>query len=85
MISGQWSVNHGDSYATHALAPAAWLIAVPDGVSVEQAAGGMNQGFLAYALAPGGYLVVYGQSSGCVPPFDLSEAAAGSSHHGGWN
>ena len=23
----------GDSYATHALAPAAWLIPVPDGIS----------------------------------------------------
>ncbi len=40
----------GDSYATHALAPAAWLMPVPDGVSIEQAAGGMNQGFLAYAF-----------------------------------
>jgi NADPH:quinone reductase-like Zn-dependent oxidoreductase len=28
----------GSSYATHALAPAAWLIAVPEGISVEQAA-----------------------------------------------
>ena len=40
----------GDSYATHALAPAAWLIRVPEGISVEQAAAGMNQGFLAYAF-----------------------------------
>jgi NADPH:quinone reductase len=40
----------GDSYATHALAPAAWLIRVPDGIDVEQAAAGMNQGFLAYAF-----------------------------------
>jgi NADPH2:quinone reductase len=40
----------GDSYATHALAPAAWLIPVPEGVSIEQAAAGMNQGFLAYAF-----------------------------------
>jgi NADPH2:quinone reductase len=40
----------GDSYATHALAPAAWLAHVPDGVAIEQAAAGMNQGFLAYAF-----------------------------------
>ena len=40
----------GDSYATHALAPTAWLMRVPDGISVEQAAAGMNQGFLAYAF-----------------------------------
>ncbi|MGA9510884.1 MAG: quinone oxidoreductase [Candidatus Sulfotelmatobacter sp.] len=40
----------GNSYATHALAPAAWLIRVPDGVGIDQAAAGMNQGFLAYAF-----------------------------------
>jgi NADPH:quinone reductase len=120
----------GNSYATHAVVPASWLIAVPEGITVEQAAAGMNQGFLAYAFthfaypvkpgdwcliqaAAGGiglllcqmakirggrvigvtstrekskfvkkagadevviskeYLVIYGQSSGYVPPFDL--------------
>src|SRR5580658_3211425 len=40
----------GNSYATHAVVPAAWLIRVPDGLGVEQAAAGMNQGFLAYAF-----------------------------------
>jgi len=40
----------GDSYATHALAPAAWLTPVPEGIGIEQAAAGMNQGFLAYAF-----------------------------------
>jgi NADPH2:quinone reductase len=47
---GDRVVFAGDSYATHALAPAAWLMRVPDGISVEQAAAGMNQGFLAYAF-----------------------------------
>jgi NADPH2:quinone reductase len=60
----------GDSYATHALAPAAWLIAVPDGVSVEQAAAGMNQGFLAYAFTHFAYPVKPGD-------WCLIQAAAG--------
>ena len=47
----------GASYATHALAPAAWLIPVPDGVGLEQAAAGMNQGFLAYAFTHFAYPV----------------------------
>ncbi|MGA2414701.1 MAG: quinone oxidoreductase [Candidatus Sulfotelmatobacter sp.] len=47
---GDRVVFAGDSYATHALAPAAWLMPVPDGIDVEQAAAGMNQGFLAYAF-----------------------------------
>jgi len=47
---GDRVVFAGNSYATHALAPAAWLIPVPDGIGIEQAAAGMNQGFLAYAF-----------------------------------
>jgi NADPH:quinone reductase len=47
----------GDSYATRSLAPAAWLIPVPDGIEIEQAAAGMNQGFLAYALTHFAYAV----------------------------
>ena len=47
---GNRVVFAGESYATHALAPAAWLIRVPDGIGTEQAAAGMNQGFLAYAF-----------------------------------
>src|SRR5271156_2185136 len=47
----------GDSYATHALAPAAWLIPVPECISSEQAAAGMNQGFLAYAFTHFAYAV----------------------------
>ncbi|MGA8271702.1 MAG: quinone oxidoreductase [Candidatus Sulfotelmatobacter sp.] len=50
----------GDSYATHALAPAAWLVAVPDGLSVEHAAAGINQGFLAYAFSHFAYPVKLG-------------------------
>jgi NADPH:quinone reductase len=47
----------GNSYATHALAPAAWLIRVPEGIGVEQAAAGMNQGFLAYAFTHFAYSI----------------------------
>jgi NADPH:quinone reductase len=47
---GQLVAFVGSSYATHALAPAAWLIPVPDGIEAEIAAAGMNQGFLAYAF-----------------------------------
>ncbi len=50
----------GDSYATHALAPTAWLIRVPEGVGLEQAAAGMNQGFLAYAFTHFAYPVKAG-------------------------
>lgn len=50
----------GGSYATHALAPAAWLIRVPAGVGLEQAAAGMNQGFLAYAFTHFAYPVKAG-------------------------
>ena len=60
----------GDSYATHALAPAAWLIPVPDGISPQQAAAGMNQGFLAYAFTHFAYPVK--QEDWC-----LIQAAAG--------
>jgi len=50
----------GNSYATHAVAPAAWLIRVPDGLGVEQAAAGMNQGFLAYAFTHFAYPIKSG-------------------------
>jgi NADPH2:quinone reductase len=60
----------GDSYATHALAPAAWLIPVPDGLGIEQAAAGMNQGFLAYAFTHFAYPVKPGD-------WCLIQAAAG--------
>jgi NADPH2:quinone reductase len=67
---GDRVVFAGDSYATHALAPAAWLIRVPDGLSVEQAAAGMNQGFLAYAFTHFAYPVKPGD-------WCLIQAAAG--------
>jgi NADPH2:quinone reductase len=61
----------GGSYATHALAPAAWLIQVPDGVGLEQAAAGMNQGFLAYAFThfaypvkPGDWCLIHAAAGG---------------------
>jgi NADPH:quinone reductase len=60
----------GKSYATHAVVPAAWLIPVPDGVTVEQAAAGMNQGFLAYAFTHCAYPVKTGD-------WCLIQAAAG--------
>ncbi len=50
----------GDSYATHALAPAAWLTPVPEGIGIEQAAAGMNQGFLAYVFTHFAYPVRQG-------------------------
>jgi NADPH2:quinone reductase len=40
----------GISYATHTVIPTVRLIALPDGISFEQAAAGMNQGFLAYVF-----------------------------------
>ncbi|HZW96907.1 MAG TPA: quinone oxidoreductase [Candidatus Eremiobacteraceae bacterium] len=67
---GERVVFVGNSYATHALAPAAWLIRVPDGIGVEQAAAGMNQGFLAYAFTHFAYPVKPGD-------WCLIQAAAG--------
>ncbi len=58
--AGDRVVFVGDSYATHALAPAAWLIRVPEGVGLEHAAAGMNQGFLAYAFTHFAYPVKAG-------------------------
>ncbi len=67
---GDRVVFAGSSYATHALAPAAWLIPVPEGVGIEQAAAGMNQGFLAYAFTHFAYPVKPGD-------WCLIQAAAG--------
>ncbi len=60
----------GNSYASHALALAAWLIPVPDGIGIEQAAAGMNQGFLAYAFTHFAYPINPGD-------WCLIQAAAG--------
>jgi NADPH2:quinone reductase len=54
---GDRVVFAGSSYATRAVAPAAWLIQVPDGIGIEQAAAGMNQGFLAYVFTHFAYPV----------------------------
>lgn len=40
----------GESYASHAVVHAVRLIRIPEGISFEQAAAGMNQGFLAYSF-----------------------------------
>ena len=47
----------GNSYATHAALPAARLIGIPEEVSFEIAAAGMNQGFIAYAFTHHAYPV----------------------------
>lgn len=60
----------GGSYATHAVVPAARLIAIPEGISFEKAAAGMNQGFLAYAFTNFAYAVKQGD-------WCLVQAAAG--------
>jgi len=68
---GDRVVFAGHSYATHALAPSAWLIRVPDGIGLEQAAAGMNQGFLAYAFThfaypvrPGDWCLIHAAAGG---------------------
>ena len=60
----------GSSYATHVLVPALRLIHIPDDISFEQAAGGLNQGFLAYAFTHFAYPVKPGD-------WCLIQAAAG--------
>jgi NADPH2:quinone reductase len=61
----------GPSYATHTVAPAARLFAIPDGVTFEQAAAGMTQGFIAYAFTnfvypvePGDWCLVQAAAGG---------------------
>lgn len=68
---GDRVVFAGTSYATHAVAPADWLIPVPEGVGIEQAAAGMNQGFLAYAFThfaypvkPGDWCLIHAAAGG---------------------
>ena len=60
----------GSSYATYALVPTARLIRIPEGVGMETAAAGMNQGFLAYAFTHFAYPVKGGD-------WCLMQAAAG--------
>lgn len=60
----------GESYASHALVPAVRLVRIPEGISFEQAAAGMNQGFLAYAFTHFAYPINAGD-------WCLIQAAAG--------
>jgi NADPH:quinone reductase len=60
----------GDSYATHAVVVAPRLMRIPEALSFEQAAAGMNQGFLAYAFTHFAYPVQAGD-------WCLIQAAAG--------
>ena len=60
----------GESYASHGLVPAVRLIRIPEGITFEQAAAGMNQGFLAYAFTHFAYPVKAGD-------WCLIQAAAG--------
>ncbi len=60
----------GNSYATHAVLPAARLIRIPDELSFEIAAAGMNQGFIAYVFTHHAYPVKPGD-------WCLVQAAAG--------
>jgi NADPH2:quinone reductase len=60
----------GESYASHAVVPAERLIRIPEGISFEQAAAGMNQGFLAYAFTHFAYPIKAGD-------WCLIQAAAG--------
>jgi NADPH:quinone reductase len=60
----------GESYASHALVPAVRLVRIPEGITFEQAAAGMNQGFLAYAFTNFAYPVKEGE-------WCLIQAAAG--------
>ena len=60
----------GNSYATHAVVPAARLMRIPSELTFEIAAAGMNQGFLAYAFTHHTYPVKPGD-------WCLVQAAAG--------
>jgi NADPH2:quinone reductase len=60
----------GASYATHVGLPAVRLIRIPAEISFEQAAAGLNQGFLAYAFTHFAYAVRPGD-------WCLVQAAAG--------
>jgi NADPH:quinone reductase len=69
-IGARVSFFFGNSYATHAVVPAARLIGIPDALTFEIAAAGMNQGFLAYAFTHHTYPVKPGD-------WCLVQAAAG--------
>jgi NADPH2:quinone reductase len=60
----------GNSYATHTILPAERMIRLPDELSFEIAAAGLNQGFIAYAFTHHAYPVKAGD-------WCLVQAAAG--------
>ena len=60
----------GNSYATHTVLPSERLIQLPDALSFEIAAAGLNQGFIAYAFTHHAYPVKPGD-------WCLIQAAAG--------
>ncbi len=60
----------GESYASHAVVPTVRVIRIPEGITFEQAAAGMNQGFLAYAFTHFAYPIKPGD-------WCLIQAAAG--------
>ncbi|MGA2430625.1 MAG: quinone oxidoreductase [Candidatus Acidiferrum sp.] len=69
--TGDRVVFVGNSYASHALVPAARLIPIPADLTIEQAAAGMNQGFLAYAfthfaypIKPGDWCLIHAAAGG---------------------
>jgi NADPH2:quinone reductase len=67
---GQRVNFYGNSYATHAIVSADRLVPVPDSLSLEQAAAGLSQGFIAYQLTNAAYPVKSGD-------WCLIQAAAG--------
>jgi NADPH2:quinone reductase len=61
----------GNSYATHARVPCERLIPIPEEIGFEQAAAGMNQGFLAYVythfvypIKPGDWCLIQAAAGG---------------------
>jgi NADPH:quinone reductase len=68
---GDRVVFAASSYATHAIVPAARLIPIPADLTFDEAAAGMNQGFLAYAFThfayptkPGDWCLVQAAAGG---------------------
>lgn len=69
-IGDRVSFGGNGTYATYTIIDAAKVFPIPDSITFEQAAGGLNQGFLAYALTHAAYPVKQGD-------WCLMQAAAG--------
>lgn len=70
-IGDRVSFGGSGTYATHFLGPAARLIPIPDAISFETAAAGLNQGFLAYTMThhaatiqPGDWVLIHAAAGG---------------------